>query len=331
MNTQVIWGTAFDEILSFDCGTCAVNVCLASVIHKGDVPQYQRLHMSDSLADSFSTIVKQVLQQQRRKLDTGDLILRQYDAGSKPNPYEVEYLHFSDHDYLKNQLSALDALLDLATFKQESSFIDGLRFYIIVVQPQNGAPLYCFRSYSPKQEITRSRLTVAAIFQDDNYFDRVETPVFIFDGDIDCITREGRVFILNQGNFHKIFQFLEYAQKVAEETLQAIRITIPIQNFDAFADSCRSHPLKLSKLRNIMNKPYFVDGRLTMLKIKETIAKHGLSISIIDVGGQEMLVYDSKQQWAILTLLDDAYLESNMTGNKYETTGKRQENSTRRN
>ncbi len=37
-----------------------------------------------------------------------------------------------------------------------------------------------------------------------------------------------------------------------------------------------------------------------------------------------MFVYDSKRQWELLTLLDDGYLESVMTGNSYEVNGKRQ-------
>ena len=39
--------------------------------------------------------------------------------------------------------------------------------------------------------------------------------------------------------------------------------------------------------------------------------------------GKEMLLFDPKNKWAVLRLLDDDYLRSALTGQKYEVTGKR--------
>jgi hypothetical protein len=48
-----------------------------------------------------------------------------------------------------------------------------------------------------------------------------------------------------------------------------------------------------------------------------------LGIKTQKVDGQEMLVFDPKDRWAILKLLDDDYLESALTEQQYEVTGKR--------
>ncbi len=39
--------------------------------------------------------------------------------------------------------------------------------------------------------------------------------------------------------------------------------------------------------------------------------------------GKEMLLFDPSDKWSLLRLLDDDYLESLMTGQNYEVTGKR--------
>ncbi len=48
-----------------------------------------------------------------------------------------------------------------------------------------------------------------------------------------------------------------------------------------------------------------------------------MPIKTVKQGGVEKLVFDPSDKWAILKLLDEDYLNSIMTGNKYEATGKR--------
>jgi len=289
------------------------------------MPQYQRLQMSDSLARAFLGVAEEVLRQGKRKLDKDELVLRPYDAGSKPDSHEVEYIHVSDQSHIKDQLVPLRSLVELGEFKQDANFVEGLRYYVIAIQLEESSPIYFFRSYSARQEITRSRWDISAVMQENNYFNRITAPIFLFDKEIDCIVRDEHLFTFDQGNFHKLFQFFEYARQVGDETLRAIQRVVPIINFESFANSCRNHPLKLSKLRTISQKPYFTNGQLTMDKLIEVVDKYALNIMIVaGEDGRKMFVYDSKRQWELLTLLDDGYLESVMTGNSYEVSGKRQ-------
>ncbi len=238
---QPDWNAVLNGILAIDCSTCIANVCLASLPQKDEMPQYQRLQMSDSLARAFLGVAEEVLRQGKRGLDKNELVLRPYDAGSKPDPHEVEYIHVSDQGHIKNQLIPLESFLELNEFKQENDFVEGLRFYVIVVQPKEGSPIYFFRSYSAKREITRSRWDISAVMQENNYFNRITAPIFLFDKEIDCIVRDERLFIFDQGNFHKRFRFFEYARQVGDETLRAIQKVVPIINFESFANSCRNH------------------------------------------------------------------------------------------
>ena len=77
----------------------------------------------------------------------------------------------------------------------------------------------------------------------------------------------------------------------------------------------------MRKLKNIATQPYL--DSITMADIKKAIAAHNLNIQIVTVNGQEMLRYDPTEQYGILKLLDDDYLQSIMTNKSYEATGKR--------
>jgi len=76
------------------------------------------------------------------------------------------------------------------------------------------------------------------------------------------------------------------------------------------------------KLSHIASKPYL--ERLTIEDIKKVIVKNRLAIPVINVGNQEMIVYEHADKWVLLKLLDDDYLWSLMTEQSYEVTGKRE-------
>jgi hypothetical protein len=61
-----------------------------------------------------------------------------------------------------------------------------------------------------------------------------------------------------------------------------------------------------------------------MADIKRTIAEFSLDVQIVRDGRKEELLFESdpKKRWLILKLLDDDYLGSIMTQEKYEVNSK---------
>ena len=94
----------------------------------------------------------------------------------------------------------------------------------------------------------------------------------------------------------------------------------PIKNFDEFSVKCKGHYQKLAKLRNISQKSYL--DAITIDDMKKVIGEFNRNIRIDKVDGQEKLVYDSSNPWEILRLLDDDFLASDMTKEKYEVNSK---------
>jgi len=309
-----------DRILEFELSEYEVTVCLASSSKDEALPRFERLLLSAELTEVFRSVAAFTLAHYKKEHNNGNLVLRSYTVESKPDMYEVEHLDLSAYESIMGQISPLTALADMEIFEAEEKFIAGLRFYVIAVQPPGGEPIYFFRSYTPKKMLSRSRF-FAMVFNQGIY-DRVIEPAFLFDHHIDCVCHSDMMFIFKKDNFQDIFKLFEMIRKVGKETLDSIKATVPIQNFDDFARDCEGHLVKLLKLRNIAAKPYW--GRITIENIKKVIEKNKLSVQIVRTNDGEMLVYDPSNKWVLLKLLDDDYLWSLMTEHSYEVTGKRE-------
>jgi hypothetical protein len=311
----------FNDILELDVNSGTVTVCLASVEKNGTRPHFARLKISVKAAAAFRSTIKQL--QERYQKDgwkKEDLLFPEYAVESDPAEYEIEHIDLSLSLYatLQEQLAPLSSLLDIDLFQAEKKSYAALRFYVITFQPDDGEPVHFFRRYTAQKELGHSKWLV---WLNDGEYDRINEPLLLFDNEVDCMSKSGLLFIIHKANFQHIFQFLEPVKVVALETLSTIKMQIPIQNFADFADACTRNPAKLRKLNKIATKPQF--SKITMSHIKAVLAKQPLPLQIVEESGQEKLVYDTKQPWVILNLLEDNYLWSLMTEQGYEVTSKR--------
>jgi Kiwa protein KwaB-like len=310
----------FEQMVKANWDDCTATVCLGSISNKAEEPQIEQLQISDDLTKEFRNAAREMARKYSKLLDKADLAFRLYDAGSKPDGHEVEFLNLEEHGQIKTQVESLSALAQIPAFKVEEGFVAGLRFYVIILQCKDGEPLFLFRTYTPKKELSRSAW-FGAIFEEGT-FDRIDEPVFLFDHGIDCMCRDGVMYIFNKHNFQKIFRFFELVLKAAEETLKTIKALVPIANFDEFKQACEGHLQMQAKLKNIACKPYLKNVKMS--DIRRALKDFpDLGVKIVKRNGKEMLLFDSEDKWAVLRLLDDDYLGSVLTGEKYEVTGKR--------
>jgi len=282
--------------------------------------QSQKLQLTDDLTAEFRDIGKRCSNKLIKEVTSGDLVLQPYDPGASLEPHEAEYFELSVDSPVTQQIDSLSSLASLNVFAVEKQFVQGLRFYVIIAQPKQGKPIYFFRSYTPKKELGRSAFLGAIL--EKGHFDTVKQPLFLFDYNIDCLSRDDEMFIFSKDKFQKIFQFFEKLLESAAVTLKEIKAQVPILNFDQFEDSCKGHLQKLAKLSSIAGKPYF--KVLSMKQMKKVIKEFKLPLETKRVDGEEMLVFDGSDKWVILHLLDDYYLGSPMTGIKYGAPSKRE-------
>jgi hypothetical protein len=156
----------FGQVLGLNLDLCSVAVCLGSLSNDEKEPKIEQLQLTEELTEEFAAGAKRAVQRFAELNANNELVLRQYDAGSKPDSYEVEYLELADHDSVETQVNSLSSLAQIPVFKMDDEFVAGLRFYAIAFQcGSNDPPLYFFRMYTAKKELSRPRL-FAALFGD---------------------------------------------------------------------------------------------------------------------------------------------------------------------
>jgi len=314
---------AFQTTLGImDFTRCEIQVHLASLANVNqEVPLFEKLQMTTHVADRFRRIVGRTIKLLSKDHSSGDLRLLEYDAAAMNRQNECEYISLSNRSDLTSQFCDFSSLSSLSLFTGEKVFVDGLKFYVITVSFSGQRPIYFFRTYSPKNELSRS--SHFGIRLSKTTFDEVKESVFLFDEHIDCFSTDGYLFILSKDKFQKIFRYFERLMEAGRAALQVISSKIKIENFDALSKFCEGHLQKMAKLKNIAAKPYLKD--VTMEDVKRVIKEFNLKVKMVSVNGEDRLLFDpkDKDKWMILRILDDDYLGSIMTDLKYEANSKR--------
>lgn len=314
--TGITYEDRLGEILETSLSNSDISLCLASSEEDEDLPAYRDVSMLDALADEFRDVISAIFLKRKRERSRGDLVIRPYQAESKLDKHEIEFVDISQTEFIGSQLQALANLHDIQPYTGDAAFVQHLRFYAIVVQPPSHQPIYCFRWYTPKRELSRSKLFGA--IQAGGQYDKFREPLLLFDDHIDCFGQGDSLFILNKDRFQRIFQYFEMVRQVAIQTISTIKTHIPIANFDEFETVCHGNVNILAKLRNISQSPYI--HSVTPVAIKDTIERLNIDVAIND---DDTLVFDPKKKWEFFRLLEDGYLQSPMTGQNYEVNSKR--------
>src|SRR5262249_43027954 len=143
------------------------------------------------------------------------------------------------------------------------SFLSKMRFYVLILQPPQGEPIYFYRHYSQKRMLSEvAPLSIQRILGHTDEFEVVKTPIFLFDKGVDYVSRGNNLFILAKNHFYYMFRVLDELIASTKDILDRIHSRIPIENFSLFALSCTNNKTKMTKLASIARRPYL--SRLTI-------------------------------------------------------------------
>lgn len=275
----------------------------------------QRLNLREDLATEFLSAAKDSVPPANQEVR-----LRPYEAGYKPDADEITYIDLSQNAELLAQINEFSQVQQAELFHEADEVIDSLRFYAIVVSPNARRRAVFFRAYSPKKELTR-RAGFAALLSRGSY-DKVESKIFLFDHDTDCFSWDGFLFVHSVAAFQRIFGYFEELRARAHATVDTVLAQVPISNADAFRATCTRQMQMMSKLAQIARKPYL--ARVTMQDMRRTIEDFHLDVQIVQENDLDKLLFEGslEKRWLILKLLDDNYLGSTMTHEKYEVNSK---------
>lgn len=143
-----------------------------------------------------------------------------------------------------------------------------------------------------------------------NQLNKIDSQILGIDGDTDLIVYRNEIVVLNHISLERIFKIEEQYEKKSKETMEFLRSTGKIENFDAFEEDCMNSLLT----RKILTKMQSEDNDLSKCfdnfeNIVTTIDMFELPLNVNTES--KSIIYESKDQIRdILLLARDSYYKS---------------------
>jgi DNA gyrase/topoisomerase IV subunit A len=148
-------------------------------------------------------------------------------------------------------------------------------------------------------------------------FNKLTDSILTIDKDIDCIYYDGKMFILDKIQFEKIFSFMDKFILEIDANICHLEEKSLVDDIAALQKLCKSDPRKLKKLNKVLKSDIL--NSLNTKRISEINRQYNLDLNFTEDG---KIIVSHKNIWTVLRVLDDEYLESPMTDNKYEVHSK---------
>jgi hypothetical protein len=324
---QIAAQKALEHIFALDIMQCDVSVCLASEQSGSDVPRFRRADLTRKAVKQFHNALERGLESTKKDFASKDLILRPFEPDSAVEEGTIEYLQISNYTTLQEQIAPLENFAGMESLHaSEHAFVHGLRFYSVIIEPPPTAefhePIYYYRWYSHAFLLSDSVHHAIRWRRQQDSYDVIEEPVFLFDRHIDCFSHGDQMFILQKYYFYTIFRLEEEMKKVAEKALDELEAMELIHHFRQFKSDCLKNKNKYRILCKIYHKPYFSTLTVEMLEHVINEYQSPIKVEYVPSKDKRKLVYSQEEPWAILHLLDDQYFTSPLTHIDYQAGGK---------
>ncbi len=312
------------NIFALDLKQCHLDVCLVAAKAHEDIPRFRRINLSQNVVDEFYKTIDIALEPYRKDLADGHRVIREYAADDVQPEDAIEYLNIAPYKAVVNQITPLSHYIDMSYFDHhDKDFVQTLRFYVMIIQPQQGPTVYFYRKYDDSKLITESGVFGMRMLQS-HLYEKITEPTFLFDRHIDCISCGTHMYILDKHFFHLIFRFTDALKETAGKTLEELRIKNLIENFERFQRDCMKHYIKILMLKNISMSNHL--QTLTIEKLESAIKHYkgrDVEIRVEYFNGKKKMLYNPQRPWDILNLLNDNFADSPLTGTSYHMRGKR--------
>jgi hypothetical protein len=155
-----------------------------------------------------------------------------------------------------------------------------------------------------------------------------EDDILLLGRDVTAMVFKSYVFFSDRSSFQRLFNMLEELQAQAAATFAEVTSELEIDGLDTMLAAVTSHPSMLGKMASIQRKldqyPQY-KAAMTMPKLLKFARGHPeYQVDLSGEGDDAKLVFrnDPQHRFKILKLLDDDYLQSQLTDLEYEANSK---------
>lgn len=265
-----------------------------------------RTKITADIGEALITIVKQQLS---KHIETVDLEYLEYNPAINLDKNHVETIKREEVHYLDEILQDMNSA-DLNIFDMNQS--KNLWAYAITI---GNSGITLFRKYTEKRILDIKGWI--PLFVQNGVFNKLTDSILTIDKDIDCIYYDGKVFILDKIHFENIFSFMDKFILEIDANIGHLEEKLLVDDITALQKLCKSDPRKIKKLNKVLKSDIL--NSLNTKRISEINSQYNLDLNFTEDG---KIIVSNKNIWTVLRVLDDEYLESSMTDNKYEVHSK---------
>jgi hypothetical protein len=271
--------------------------------------ELRRADMSEEVAEEFREIASAHIQRA---------------AASRPIEFDAGYALGSDEVFVQPAAAyGEDSLISqvmhpsaLDLFQTNDPSFGSLTMYAFVAQHEGRSAAFLRRSN--QIHVGRTKRFLGLIRE--GRLESLEEPVLAFDERIDVLVFESVIAIFNAAPFQLMFREASPLRLDVEKHVATVVAYVPIANADQFVEACQRDPRMMTKLARLVTRSYLPG--LGLQQVKDQIQRYNLPPELVNENGELVYWPDPHRRWMILKILDDDYLESAMTNQKYEVNSK---------
>ena len=215
-----------------------------------------------------------------------------------------------------NLNNILKSIENFSSYKSEINF-KNLKLFVIKIAFDKDV-IYFFEEFKKTMKLDKNFLTKITT-GDSLKFDEVREEQLSLKFSMPCFYFGQEMSILAKFPFEKIFDYIYDYQRTKKDNQDKINNLNILSDSSKFFEEIKEDDInKLRKFASIINKGYY--SKFTIDKIKTLCKENDLGSKII-IKNNKIDVEKSRIS-TILKILNDDYLESKFTGNKYATNSK---------
>jgi hypothetical protein len=248
----------------------------------------------------------------------------------------LQLLLLSNHDERKNVLYEYDydiypddfEMIDLVNketevtkFNFSSDDIKSLRCFLIRMK-YDGEELIIYKQHYPTSYIAKENKHNIQVFNRGNRFEIFESNMIRFNNKVDFFRFNNKNYIINMKVLERFFQFHEVIKMHAAESIEKIRKVDFVENIDELANMLENTTFARKLVRVGKHSP--VLGKIPKTEIVSFIKAYPKLSSHIKLNseGDKVILDTNKSKEALIKLLNDDYLTSQLTNHYYESLAK---------
>jgi hypothetical protein len=255
-----------------------------------------------------------------------DSALIDYDSAASTADGEVMWIRIADVEMLQTIVEGTGDPANMPLFDPANVKLAQLKLAAMQVTVA-GVTAVFIQALSANQIVARSRRGIGLLIQRG----RIDAPrgeLLLFSKDVAAIVIGNVAFFKDRVGFQHIFGFLQEMRQQAAATLEAVTQNLRIDGLDLMRTAVTRSPQMLGKMASIqrkLNQYAEYQAALTMDRLTAFVRTHPeCEVEVTGEGDEAQFVFrtDAQHRYKILKLLDDDYLQSQLTTLNYATNSK---------